>query len=398
LNYSTKNSRRVKAEKVSYAEEKLPSEDEPVQDDESDVELLSSSEDNIDELLCDSDVEKANDGKRNALVKPRVSARANKAKGSMQELSDDDDDKDNSIPDTLSAMKKPPSRTPDKSPARRHKQRRMTIQSMGQISEYTGRESKSMGGWEGEKENFRQAKLFEPFKVQKILATRTEPRNAWTTITKKMNTSELDYGSRWVQDPVDESDSKDEVRFLVKWNDLSYMHCSWETRKDLLEFIEGAEKTLSVFQKKSQDGLIFSSDERCDGDYFDPAWAQIDRILEIHYPEQCPCQSVENEDTVTNEELGIVVNMSDPEYENGLGRQFLVKWGNRPYSDMSYEFERDLILNDIEYKPHLKAFFDRNSKVSYFTRKGRSLLCKSQHVLEFVPFLADNKLGSQETP
>ena len=68
--------------------------------------------------------------------------------------------------------------------------------------------------------------------------------------------------------------------------------------------------------------------------------------------------------TETMVEHGIVLDRSDPRYEDGTGRQFLIKWGNTPYSDCSYEFERDLILNDVEYESHLEAFLQRSNKVS----------------------------------
>ena len=59
----------------------------------------------------------------------------------------------------------------------------------------------------------------------------------------------------------------------------------------------------------------------------------------------------------------------DKKDEDGTGRQFLVKWGNTPYSDSTYEFERDLIWADVDYKPHVEAFMRRNSKPSKRTRK-----------------------------
>lgn len=56
-----------------------------------------------------------------------------------------------------------------------------------------------------------------------------------------------------------------EERFLVKWNDLSHLHCSWETEKDLVEFCDGAKGRLSTFFRKSVGGLLYDADERLDG-------------------------------------------------------------------------------------------------------------------------------------
>jgi hypothetical protein len=150
---------------------------------------------------------------------------------------------------------------------------------------------------------------------------------------------------------------------LVKWADVGYLHVSWETESDLIELVDGAKTYLSTFFRKSQHGYLYNADERCDGDYFDPAWCQVDRILEVHYPEECPCKLVKDEDAVTNAELGIVLDKNDPGFENGLGREFCIKWGNATYTEATYEFERDLILNDVEYKDQLKSYQGRRKKV-----------------------------------
>lgn len=262
--------------------------------------------------------------------------------------------------------------TPHKSPARRHRQARLSISHTTQNSDHSSDESsvESTGDEREENDsNDDEDEEQQSFKIQRIIASRTEPRNVWMKICAGMNSSEIEYGSRWVQKPADDNDDTFEERFLVKWADLSYMHVSWETERDLVEQVDGAKTYLSTFFRKSEHGLLFSADERCDGDYFDPAWAQIDRILEVHFPEECPCKSVKDEDKVTNEDLGIVLNRGDSAFENGLGREFLVKWGNLPYSECTFEFERDLILNDIDYKDRLKDFHRRRKKVGLSSRK-----------------------------
>lgn len=250
--------------------------------------------------------------------------------------------------------------SPHKSPARRHKQTRLTIKTHTTLppDSEDSEESEAEDEYDDDEEE-------EPFKIQRIIASRTEPRSKWVAICKKMNTTEIDDGSRWVQESSDDNDDDDdpfEERFLVKWHDMSYVHVSWETESDLLEQVEGARNYLNTFFRKSKDGYLFDADERCDGDYFDPAWRQIDRIVEVQYPEACPCKSVKDEDKVTNKDLGIVLDKSDPDFGDGLGREFLVKWGNQGYSEGTYEFERDLILNDVEYKDELKRFLATKKK------------------------------------
>ena len=251
--------------------------------------------------------------------------------------------------------------SPHKSPARRHRKSRLSISHIHPTqSDSDASDDSTVEESEDDDEDEEEE---EPFKIQRIIASRTEPRNAWAKIGATMQTSEIEYGSRWVQDKVDDDDDTFEERFLVKWSDMSYLHVSWETESDLLELAENAKNYLSTFFRKSSHGLLFSSDERCDGDYFDPGWTQVDRVLEVHFPEECPVKSVKDEDKVTNEDLGICLDKKDKAFENGLGRQFLVKWGNSPYAESTFEYERDLILNEVDYKDQLKDFHRRRKKV-----------------------------------
>lgn len=262
----------------------------------------------------------------------------------------------------------------------------------------------------------------EKLKMERIIASRTETIKRWKEIGSKMNTTEVTDGSRWFQEPTDVQEDDSEERFLVKWRDLSMLHCSWETKRDLLAEAENPRPYFATFQRKNMDGLIFDEDERRDGEFFDPSFVEIERILHVmEAPEpsslpaspsaskspspsrsndgarrrldmdepdsekkgssgnkekeddkeqakddkakdQRKCQSITL--TKTTEEQGIILDRNDPRYEDGTGRQFLIKWGNTPYSECSYEFERDLVLNDVEYESHFQAFIARSQKVS----------------------------------
>ncbi|KAL7559116.1 hypothetical protein ACA910_017527 [Epithemia clementina (nom. ined.)] len=200
-----------------------------------------------------------------------------------------------------------------------------------------------------------------PLKVQRIIGSKSLRCRAWKEICTAMNTSEVDAGSVWHQKEQKDDDMFEE-RFLVKWSDLSYLHCSWETAKDLEDQIENAKTYLNTFFRKSKDGFLFTPEQRCDGEYFDPAFTQIDRILELSGPDGYVPGPPEDEDKITHDQLGIVADKTDPEYEEGLGRNFLVKWCNQPYSECTYEWERDLIINNVEYKQHVKNFLTRTEK------------------------------------
>lgn len=305
---------------------------------------------------------------------------------------DDDDDDD----DDVGRLRKS---SPHKSPARRHAQRRRNLKRVDTSSdeEPNGGDNEDNEEDDDDDSEDRQSsdeasEPEEPLKVQRILACRTETKKRWKEICRNINTSEIEYGSRWFQEPPEDENEDDyEERFLIKWSDLSYLHASWETRDDLIEQIEGAKVYLTTFFRKSQNGLLFSADERCDGDYFDPAFTEIDRILEVDVPKgyRAPGMDVNLEDTFTSSSFGMIMDKADPDFEEGTGRQFLVKWNNTSYSESSYEFERDLILRDIEYKDKVKDFLQRGAKLS--KKKRESFLKQGQNELSrLVKIFGDN--------
>jgi hypothetical protein len=113
---------------------------------------------------------------------------------------------------------------------------------------------------------------------------------------------------------------------------------------------------LTTFFKKSIGGYYFDADERMDGEYFDPAFCQIERILEVS------TEGCEHDGCDATNPWGIIMDKNHPDYDDATGRQLLIKWGNKSYSDASYEYERDLILMDVEYESHLQDFEKRRKK------------------------------------
>lgn len=239
-----------------------------------------------------------------------------------------------------------------KSPASRHKAVRRRVTTQVPVSEDDWSEEDQ----EDEEEDMETEE--EELKIQRIIAAKSERRKVWKDICGKINTSEIESGSRWYEDDVndkakDGNDETFEERFLVKWDDMSYLHCSWETQRDLVEQLDNAKNYLSTFFRKSANGLLFSADERCDGDYFDPAYTQVERILEVVLPEKGN----------SSNNYGIIMDKSHHNFDSGTGRQFLIKWGSLPYSDCTYEFERDLIINDVDYEDQIQDFYKRSKKV-----------------------------------
>jgi len=298
---------------------------------------------------------------------------------SENDQDDDDDDDIEHVPGKRPSSKPrapptPTTHSPAKSPARRHARARKSVKE--DLSSDEDSVAASRGDYDSEDDTADDdgAGHDDELKIQRILASRTETKAKWREIVAQRNSTEVTNGSRWFQptttttttmtnSPSEQEDLQVEERFLVKWSDVSYLHVSWETQADLLDQIPKAKTYLSTFFRKSVNGILLSQDDRKDGDYFDPGYTQIDRILESSYEKRkCPT-SWEEELTTTQKTFDIVLDNTDRErFEEGLGRQFLIKWEGLNYSDSSWEFERDLILADIDYKPFLKTYYERNHK------------------------------------
>jgi SNF2 family DNA or RNA helicase len=68
-----------------------------------------------------------------------------------------------------------------------------------------------------------------------------------------------------------------------------------------------------------------------------------------------------NEDEEVNKQF-IIFDRNDSRYKDGTGQQLLVKWVGLTHTEATYEYERDLILMEIEYESHLAAFRNRTKK------------------------------------
>jgi SNF2 family DNA or RNA helicase len=74
----------------------------------------------------------------------------------------------------------------------------------------------------------------------------------------------------------------------------------------------------------------------------------------------------------------IILDLDHPDFDSGTGRQFYVKWVNRSYSESTYEFERDLILNEVDHKEHLASYEKRVVKPKRGDVKRRSDECEKE--------------------
>ena len=90
-------------------------------------------------------------------------------------------------------------------------------------------------------------------KIHRIIASRSEIQKVWRDIYSHMNTSKVDNGSRWFQisgESSEEDEMKFEERYLVKLSGFSFLHCSWETKEDLIDQVVNAKTCLTLFSQE----------------------------------------------------------------------------------------------------------------------------------------------------
>ena len=51
-----------------------------------------------------------------------------------------------------------------------------------------------------------------------------------------------------------------------------------------------------------------------------------------------------------------------PDYQSGAGGIFFIKWSGSDCVAAKFEFERNLLLNDVEYEEHLQVFVEWNKE------------------------------------
>jgi len=200
--------------------------------------------------------------KRSRAARQKKRSSLEKVESDGNEDYDDEDDGDSSV-DVPSRNKRSSKRITVKSPAKRHSRRRMTKKLEYAESESSEESDSELDDDDDVDED--EEDEAEEMKFNKIIAARSMTLAEWKELCSKMNTTEITNGSRWIQERTDRDPEKYEERFLVKWESLSFLHCSWETEKDLIEFCEGAKTKMSTFFRKAVNGLLYDVDERLDG-------------------------------------------------------------------------------------------------------------------------------------
>jgi hypothetical protein len=204
------------------------------------------------------------------LLKPLSAKKARRGarvkRSSIETTGDSDEGSDEEMYNSPVKKKSARRKGAAKSPAKRHSKRRMSKRLENpEYAESSEDEDASEDEDTSEGEDSEEEDDNEDVKIKKIIACKSMTLGEWKEVCKKMNTTEVTNGSRWIQEENDADPEKYEERFLIKWDNLSYLHCSWETERDMVQFCEGAKGRLSTFFRKAEGGLLYGQDERLDG-------------------------------------------------------------------------------------------------------------------------------------
>lgn len=121
------------------------------------------------------------------------------------------------------------------------------------------------------------------YRIQHILGRKLMTPAEWREISDGKTTRELTKGSVWEQ-PDEEYYDPSEIpleKFFIKWSHCSFLHCSWETEKDLLDNIgQSVKAQIKKFRAKEMAGGIDLFEDLSKGEYFPFSFLQIERILD----------------------------------------------------------------------------------------------------------------------
>jgi len=135
-----------------------------------------------------------------------------------------------------------------------------------------------------------------------------------------------------VDDVDDTDDAEKVVKYLVKWKEGSYLHTTWEDEEKLIAL--GGKQRLLNFVRKWDDLTKWEVDDR-GGEYFDPSYAEIERVyaskLDVDHKEAA--------------EAGGDGSQSDEE-GGGTHTKYLCKWRNLQYSDSTWE-KREAVVESV---------------------------------------------------
>ena len=176
-------------------------------------------------------------------------------------------------------------------------------------------------------------------KIDELILAESHTYAEWMQKCVPMNTSFIVGGTVFPNMPLNKNMDPSflEKRYLVKWNEFSYRHVSWETRENLIKFTSNGKLRLRRIDAKGFKPTVASlamTDE-----YFNPDYTVVERIVTTR--------------TVSDE-------------SGGIQTDFFIKWKGLAYDQCTWEAETELESE----KAAKKAFYERHRVPTHVQSKS----------------------------
>ena len=178
--------------------------------------------------------------------------------------------------------------------------------------------------------------------------------------------------------------------FLIKWRGMSYIHVSWEMKRDIERVDAQGKVKIKRFLQSPLPPLIFGDPSKADGstnedgseeediEYFNPEYAEIHRVISCDTPDALHsiCHTIPDLESMVD----------DPNNEADDEILYYVKWRGLPYNECSWER-----WGDMKYYTHeIFAFWQRQRPP-----KLSSLSVKHPALQDYVQLVKSPVFGAQ---
>lgn len=136
--------------------------------------------------------------------------------------------------------------------------------------------------------------------------------------------------------------------YLVKWRNLSYVHCSWESEEELSQFegphikqkIQVTAVWFTDFQRfyRFENEILTEINAYGEDVYFNPEFLEADRILDTRVVEEDLSKSLPSLD---DQDVNALLAEDSYDRHGSLVKEFLVKWKSIQYAESTWEVFAD---------------------------------------------------------
>ena len=152
--------------------------------------------------------------------------------------------------------------------------------------------------------------------------------------------------------------------YLVKWKNLSYVHCSWESEEELTQF-EGPHIKQKIqvclcmccdLQRfyRFENEIVTEINAYGEDIFFNPEFLEADRILETRIVQEDVSKTLPSND---DPEVVALLAEDANEGKGTIVKEFLVKWKSMQYADSTWE-----VFSDFQNPAVIQEYYQHQYK------------------------------------